>query len=110
MRASSVPPAQVKRLEDFESETVEPKLGLFERTAARLHFGFLLWLIDVPDASLANNPYSLACSLGLRDQLKMTSADLRRAWDAVTDEQLRRAANKIFAAERQAGAFIAIEK
>lgn len=59
---------------------------------------------------LTNNPYGVAFSLGRREQLNMSSAELRRAWDAVTDEQLREVAKKVFAPDRHAGAFIAVEK
>ena len=48
--------------------------------------------------------------LGPREQLGMSSASLRRAWDAVTDEQLRRAAREVFGTDRHAGAFIVVEK
>ena len=99
-----------KRLESFVAETIEPKLGPFERMTARQQFGFLLGLVELPDNILANNPYGVAFSLGRRDQLDMSSAELRRAWDAVTDDQLRRVAREVFAPERHAGAFVAVEK
>jgi zinc protease len=100
----------IKRLEDFVAETIEPNLGLFERMTARQHFGFLLGLVDLSDTVLMNNPYGVAFSLGRRDQLNVSSAELKRAWDAVTDDQLRRVAREVFAPERHAGAFIAVEK
>ena len=100
----------IKRLEDFVAETIEPKLGLFERTTARQHFGFLLGLGDMSDRILLNNPYGVAFSLGRRDQLNLSSAGLKRAWDTITDDQLRRVAREVFARERQASAFVAVEK
>jgi zinc protease len=102
--------AAFKRLEAFVAGTIEPKLGLFERMTARQQFGFLLGLVDVPDNVLANNPYGVAFSLGRRDQLELSSARLRGAWEAVTDDQLRRAAREVFAPERHAAAFVAVEK
>jgi zinc protease len=99
-----------KRLEDFVAETVEPKLGLFERMTARQHFGFMLGLVEVSDSILVNNPYGVAFSIGRRDQLNLSSTELKRAWDAVTDDRLSRAAKEVFAPDRHAGAFIAVEK
>jgi zinc protease len=100
----------IKRLEDFVAETIEPKLGLFERMTARQNFGFMLGLVEASDSILVNNPYGVAFSLGRRDQLELNSAALRQAWDAITDDQLRRVAKEVFAPERHAGAFIAVEK
>ena len=62
------------------------------------------------DTVLVNNPYGVAFSLGRRDQLNVSSAELKRAWDAVTDDQLRRAAREVFAPEHRAAVFIAVEK
>ena len=64
----------IKRIESFVAETIEPKLGLFERMTARQQFSFLLGLVELPDSILANNPYGVAFSLGRRDQLDMSSA------------------------------------
>lgn len=99
-----------KRLEDLVAETIAPKLGLFERMTGRQQFGFSLGLLELSDNVLANNPYGLAFSLGRRNQLNLRPAELRRAWDAITDDQLRRVAREVFAPELHAGAFIAVEK
>ena len=72
-------------------------------TAANQQFSFLLGLVEVPDTILANNPYGVAFSLGRRDQLDMTSTALKRAWDAITDDQLRRVVREVFAPERRSG-------
>jgi predicted Zn-dependent peptidase len=86
------------------------KLRPPELMMARQQIGPLLGLVDLPDNILTNNPYGVAFSLGRREQLNMSSAELRRAWDAVTDEQLLEVAKKVFAPDRHAGAFIAVEK
>ena len=99
-----------KRIESFVAETIEPKLGLFERMTAREPFSFLLGLVELPYNVLVNNPYGVAFSLGRRDQLDMSSTELKRAWNAITDDQLRRVAREVFAPERHASAFIAVEK
>jgi zinc protease len=99
-----------KRIEAFVAETIEPQLRPSELMMARQQIGPFLGLVDLPDNILTNNPYGVAFSLGRREQLNMSSAELRRAWDAVTDEQLREVAKKVFAPDRHAGAFIAVEK
>jgi hypothetical protein len=99
-----------KRIEAFVAETIEPKLRPSELMMARQQIGPFLGLVDLPDNILTNNPYGVAFSLGRREQLNMSSAELRLAWDALTDEQLREVAKKVFAPDRHAGAFIAVEK
>jgi zinc protease len=99
-----------KRLEDFVAQTIEPKLGIFDRMATRRQFGPFLGLVELPDSVLVNNPYGVAFSLGRREQWKLKSADLISACDKVTDDQIRRAAREVFAPERRARAVIAVEK
>jgi zinc protease len=98
------------RIESFVAQTLEPKLGPLELFTARRRVGFLLAIVDVPDEVLAQNPYGLAFGLGRREQLGIDPAGLKKAWDAVTDETLRRAATEVFAPSRHAGALIAIVK
>jgi zinc protease len=99
-----------KRLEAFVAETIEPKLRPFELMQARQQVGPLLGLVDLPDTILVNNPYGVAFSLGRREQLDLGSTALKRAWNAVTDDQLRRVAREVFAPEHRAAAFVAVEK
>jgi zinc protease len=99
-----------RRIEAFVAETIEPRLQPFELMTARQQFGFLLGLVKLSDNLLANNPYGVAFALGRREQLAMAPAELRRAWDAITDDQLRRVAQEVFAPDRHAGASIAAEK
>jgi zinc protease len=99
-----------KRLEDFVAQTIEAKLGMFERMTARRQFGPFLGLVESPDSVLINNPYGVAFSLGRREQWKLKSADLITACDSVTDDQIRRAAREVFAPDRRARAIIAVEK
>jgi zinc protease len=99
-----------KRIEAFVAETIEPKLRATGLMMARQQIGPFLGLVDLPDNILTNNPYGVAFSLGRREQLNMSSAELKLAWDAVTDEQLREVAKRVFAPDRHAGAFIAVEK
>jgi zinc protease len=94
-----------KRIEKFVAETIEPKLGAFELAAVKQQeLGLILGLRDFPDAALGHNPYGVAFSLARRDQLGLDPARLGRALDAVTDRDLRRVADEVFAPGRHAGA------
>ena len=72
--------------------------------------GPFLGLADVPDQFLAQNPYGVAFSLARREQLGLDPARLNRALDALTEQDLRRAAAEVFAPARHAGAVITPEK
>jgi zinc protease len=94
------------RLEKFVASALGPKLGEGEPASAREAFGFSLGVTDVPDRLLARNPYGVALSLARREQLGIDPGKLREALEAVTDEDLRRAAKAIFGPDRHAGAFL----
>jgi len=55
------------------------------------------------------NPYGVAFSLGRRIQLGIEPARLAKALGAVTEKDLRRVADEVFAAQRHAAAFVAVE-
>jgi len=104
-------PAQAyARIEAFVAETLEPKLRPFELTSTRQQIGLFLGTADLPDNLLAQNPYGVAFSLGRREQLGIDPVKLNRAFQAVTDQDLRRAAAEIFGPARHTGAFISISK
>jgi zinc protease len=96
-------------LEAFVAEAVEPKLVEDELATVRQTFGFLLGTTSLPDPALATTPYGVAISLGRREQLGIDPAKLGRALGAVTDQELRRAANEVFTPSRHAGALIRVE-
>ena len=100
----------IGRIEAFVAETIEPKLGADEIDATRDQLGLFLGLADVPDQFLAQNPYGEAFSLARREQLGLDPVRLNRALDAITEQDLRRAAAEIFAPARHAGAVISLEK
>jgi len=100
----------VERLRNFVAETVERELEPFDATTTKDAYGFLLGLADIPDRVLAKNPYGVAFSLGRRDQLGIDSEKLAEALDAVTDADLRQAAQEHFAPERSAAVAIIIEE
>jgi zinc protease len=105
------PAAQaIGRLEAFVAKNIALELGDSEIAAAREQIGSILDLTDVPDQVLTENPYAVAFSLARREQLGLDLAKLKRALDAVTNDDLRRAAAEFFAPSRHAGAVISIKK
>jgi zinc protease len=103
-------PKTIARLEAFVNETIAPELTDPERVAARQQLGLLLGFADVPDPVLGRNPYGVAFSLARRVQLGLDSAQLDRALSTITDQDLRRAADAVFAPSKHSGAFILLEK
>ena len=99
----------IARLESFVAETIAPRLRDEERALAGQMFGMFLGTADVPDFALAQNPYGAAISLARREQLGIDTVKLNRAFDNLTDADLRRAAQEIFSPARHAGAFISPE-
>jgi zinc protease len=100
----------VARLEAFVAAALEPRFDKKEIASVKDRFGLLLGIADLPDRWLAGNPYGVAYALGRRHQLGMDSAKLGRALQAVTDEDVHRAAKAIFAPDRYAGAVISAEE
>jgi zinc protease len=100
----------IGRIEAFVNETIAPKLRDSEPNATRQDLGMLLGLSDLPDSALGQNPYGVAFSLARREQLGLDVDKLNRALDALTEEDLRRAAAEIFAPTRHAGAVISLQK
>jgi zinc protease len=98
------------RLEAIVADAVKPPLRPGEVASVRQMLGFPLGLGDIPDRFLAQNPYGVAFSLARREQLGIDPAKLDRALDAVTDQDLRRAATAVFSPDRHAGAVISVEK
>jgi zinc protease len=99
----------VARLETFVAETIEPPLKGTELGATQQELGFFLGTMDLPDSVLGNT-YGVAFSLGRRAQLALDSAALKRALEAVTEQELRRVANEVFAPARHAAVFVTLSK
>ena len=96
----------IARLESFVADMIAPPLRDDERASACQIFAFFLGTADIPDFALAQNPYGVALSLARREQLGIDSLELKRAFDALTERDLRRAAGELFTATRHAGAFV----
>ena len=84
--------------------------GYATRSAAsvRQMFGMFLGTAEIPDFALAQNPYGAALSLARREQLGIDAVKLNRAFDNLTEADLRCAAQEIFSPARHAGAFISL--
>jgi zinc protease len=98
------------RIESFVAETVAPKLEEMEKAGARDMLGMMLGTGEIPDAMLANNPYGVIFSIGRREQLGIDPEALDKAFKAVTDQDLRRAAKEVFGPDRHAGVIVTIKK
>ena len=103
-------PRAIARLESFVADTIAPPLRDDERASARQMFALFLGTADIPDFALAQNPYGVALSLARREQLGIDSLKLKRAFDALTERDLRRAAGELFTPARHAGAFLSPDK
>lgn len=103
-------PQVFARLEVFVARVAGAKLGKDDVASARQAFGFHLGTDDLPDAALAQNTYGVAFSLARREQLGIDPARLDRAFDAVTDRDLRRVVDEVLSPNRHSGAFVSPEK
>jgi zinc protease len=98
------------RLESFVAKTLAPQFRDEESASARQMFALFLGTAEIPDFALAQNPYGAALSLARREQLAIDTPKLNRAFDALTERDVRRAADEIFAPSRHAGAFVSPDK
>jgi zinc protease len=73
---------------------------------ARNAFGWMLGLGDVPDAAIRQNLYGTALSLGRRAQLGIDPDRLARALESVTADDVRRAAQTLFAEDKCAAVYV----
>jgi zinc protease len=103
-------PQAIVRLESFVADTIAPPLRDDERASARQMFALFLGTAEIPDFALSQNPYGAALSLARREQLGIDTRKLNRAFNTLTERDLRRAAGEIFTPARHAGAFISPDK
>jgi zinc protease len=104
-RAGETDEAALARAEAFLARTIGSEVQGDDGATTRNAFGFLLGLVDLPDAALAGNPYGVAFSLGRRHQLGLDPARLRESIRNVKEDDLRRA-REIFSPARRAAAFV----
>jgi zinc protease len=103
-------PQSLARLEAFIASAIAATLRDEERPSARQTFALFLGTTEIPDFALAQNPYGAAFSLARREQLRIDPTALNRAFDALNDRSLRRAADEFFAPSRHAAVFVSPEK
>jgi len=100
----------VARLRAFVLAVTEPDLGPSELLTTKNMFAPLLGTADLLDAMLAQNVYGVAFSLGRRMQLGIDPEGLTKATEGVTNDDLRRAAQTIFAPDRRAAVVVTPER
>jgi zinc protease len=109
VKSSETAPQAIARLESVVAGTIESRLRDEERASARQMFAFFLGTAEIPDSVLAQNPYGVALGMARREQMGLDPAQLGRTFDALTEDQLRRAAGEVFAPGRHAAAVVSIE-
>jgi zinc protease len=100
----------VQRLDAFVAQAVGPELKPGEGPMIHQSFGFLLGLLDLPDAALAQNPYGVALVLGRSRQLGLDPAKLKERIKELKEADLRRAAKEIFAPARRGAAVVTVKE
>lgn len=103
-------PQAIARLESIVAETIARPLRADERASASQMFAPFLGTAEIPDFAFAQNPYGAALSLARREQLAIDGAKLRRAFEALTEQDIRRTASKVFAPTGHAAALVWPEK
>ncbi len=96
----------IARLESFASSVAGEKLSASEAAQTLNGFGYILGIVDLPEAALKLDPYGTAFSLGRRKQMGLDAIALRKAIQSVTAEDLRRAAKTVFAIENRAAVVV----
>jgi zinc protease len=110
VKEGETPDETVARLEVAVSEIVGRELQPNDARWTNNTFGFILGTAPIPDAMLGQNLYGAAARIGRRVQLGIQATKLTRAIEAVTPDQLRRAADEYFAPNRRATAIVAVNR
>lgn len=98
--------AAIARLESFVRTVAGDKLSASEAAPSLNRFRYLIGTADLPEAALKLDPYGTAFSLGRRKQMGIDAIVLRKALQAATAEDLRRAAKTVFAPETRAAVVV----
>jgi zinc protease len=104
------PGQAIASLETLLDAAFDRPFSAADLAATRNTFGWMLGVADVPDAMFARNPYGAGFGAGRRVQMGIDPADLRRRLDAVTAEDVQRAAAAVFAPDRRAAVVVVPEK
>ena len=103
------PEQAVASLEQMLATAAGQPFSQTDLVATRNAFGWMLGVADVPDAMLARNPYGAALATGRQRQMGIDPAALRARLDAVTAEDVARAAATVFAPDRRAAVVVVPE-
>jgi hypothetical protein len=87
---------------------LQPVVTPLEKRTAVQQFA-MLGTIDLPPPWWARNVYGLAFGTGRQDQLKLDGKELAKAIQAVTDEDLQRLAEEVFAPAKRCIAIVEVE-
>ncbi|HUS47802.1 MAG TPA: pitrilysin family protein [Phycisphaerae bacterium] len=102
--------AVLGRLAERLQTALTSKLTARDRLRAINSLSGLLGTADVPDATWARNPYTLAFSVGRRHQLKLDGAKLRAAIQGVTDADVQRLAKGVFSQAKRIAVIVTVQK
>lgn len=102
--------AVLRRLEERLQTALTSKLASRDRLRAINSMSGLLGTADVPDATWAQNPYTLAFSVGRRHQLKIDGKRLRAAIQGVTDADMQRLAKGVLSEAKRVAVIVTVQK
>ena len=105
-QAREEPQATVERLIALVARLAEDPLRPVDVQSTLNGLGNLLGLSDLPDSVWAGNPYGLAFSFGRRHQMGFDAGKIRKAVEATTLENLRKAAGELFDAKRRVAVIV----
>ncbi|WP_165073629.1 sigma-70 family RNA polymerase sigma factor [Paludisphaera rhizosphaerae] len=109
-RAGESPEEVRRRLDAWLSRTVETEPTADEIAGIAPFFGFFLETSELPDQALGGNLYGTAFAMGRREQLGVDPARMRKAVEAVSVDDVRRAAVAIFGPPRRGVALLSSRK
>jgi zinc protease len=110
VKEGETPDETVARLETAVSEIAGRELQAHDARNTNNTLAFLFGTAPIPDAMLGQNLYGAAFRIGRRVQLGIQATKLTRAIEAVTPDQLRRAADEYFAPSRRATAVVTVNR
>ncbi|KPK48429.1 MAG: hypothetical protein AMK72_06970 [Planctomycetes bacterium SM23_25] len=100
------PEQAVARLEAFVADATHGDVTTSDRMVTLQMFTFAFGLLSVPDAMLAQNLYGTAFAMGRRAQTGVDSTALKHAIEAITTDDLRRAAEEVFSEKARAAVVV----
>ena len=106
VRAGEKPAEAVARLEAFVAEAGQGEITTSDRMVALQSFNFAFGLLSLPDRMLVQNLYGTAFAMGRRARMGADSAALKQAIETVTTDDLRRAAEEVFAEKARAAVVV----